>query len=238
MTHWEARFRENMKRHREWIELTQTEFARMMKARGFAFHQQTVQRIESGERPIRLDEAFAIAELLGATVVGMARDTAPGLGDLVNAVDRITRRSRIMVNQLDELFYDWHDMYEELYMAFKDVLDAAGGEPTSNVRVAAAWVIKANWVYASLHDLMRSLSGVGAEDGRDWHETAVPRETQGDLDWLEDESADIWTSVPDAERPAALADLAPDELIRRLDRSFIEEVRSGEVKRGEHPEAS
>ncbi len=51
--------------HREHQRLSQAELARRMKAQGFPWHPMTVQRTESGERPLRLDEASALAAILG-----------------------------------------------------------------------------------------------------------------------------------------------------------------------------
>ncbi|MBA9003695.1 helix-turn-helix domain-containing protein [Thermomonospora cellulosilytica] len=54
--------------------LSQTELARRMADRGFPWHQVTVSRTESGERPIRLDEAAALAGILGLPVVFIDAD--------------------------------------------------------------------------------------------------------------------------------------------------------------------
>lgn len=54
-----------MFRIREGKGMTQTDLARTLKtAYGLPFHQQTIQRIESGERPVRLNEANLIALIL------------------------------------------------------------------------------------------------------------------------------------------------------------------------------
>jgi transcriptional regulator with XRE-family HTH domain len=56
----------HLRRARAW---TQTDLARAMKTRGFDnFHQQTIQRIEDGKRPVRLEEAYALAAELGSSV--------------------------------------------------------------------------------------------------------------------------------------------------------------------------
>lgn len=74
----ERLFAESVKAGRELKKWTQTDLARAMKERGFPFHQQTVQRIEDGERAIKLDEAFALAEILGRSVDEMRRSTRTG----------------------------------------------------------------------------------------------------------------------------------------------------------------
>ncbi|MGI5222461.1 AMP-binding enzyme [Nocardia sp. CA-290969] len=65
---WEAVFIENMKLLREKNAISQTELARLLADRGLPFHQQTVQRTETGVRPVRLNEAAVIAEVLGANL--------------------------------------------------------------------------------------------------------------------------------------------------------------------------
>ena len=51
---------------------SQTHLAKQMRERGFPFHQQTIQRIEDHRRSVRLDEAYALAEVLGSTVEAMS----------------------------------------------------------------------------------------------------------------------------------------------------------------------
>ncbi|NEE42016.1 helix-turn-helix transcriptional regulator, partial [Streptomyces sp. SID7982] len=46
--------------------LSQGKVADAMNAEGFVFYQQTIAKVESGERPVRLDEATALARIFGA----------------------------------------------------------------------------------------------------------------------------------------------------------------------------
>lgn len=48
--------------------MSQTKLANLLRDRGLPFHQQTVQRIETGERPLRMSEAIAIGRVLGLRV--------------------------------------------------------------------------------------------------------------------------------------------------------------------------
>ncbi|MGH3585035.1 MAG: helix-turn-helix domain-containing protein [Pseudonocardia sp.] len=48
--------------------LSQGKLAEAMNAEGFVFYQQTVAKVESGERPLRLDEATALARVLNASI--------------------------------------------------------------------------------------------------------------------------------------------------------------------------
>lgn len=45
--------------------ISQSRLAELMTARGFSWHQTTVAKTETGERPLRLTEALALADELG-----------------------------------------------------------------------------------------------------------------------------------------------------------------------------
>lgn len=62
---WETVFIENATRARKAAGVSQTELARRLAAQGLPFHQQTVQRIEQGQRPVRLNEVIVMADVLG-----------------------------------------------------------------------------------------------------------------------------------------------------------------------------
>ena len=71
---WEVNFRTHMKRLREKDGMTQTELARRLKfLYGLPFHQQTIQRIESGERPVRVNEGYLIADTFGVSLDSMTQ---------------------------------------------------------------------------------------------------------------------------------------------------------------------
>ena len=73
---WERNFRERMAELREAKGMTQTDLARVLRDRhGLRFHQQIVARIEAGERPVRLDEAYLIAQVLETNLSAMTAVT-------------------------------------------------------------------------------------------------------------------------------------------------------------------
>lgn len=55
--------------------LSQAELARNIEARGVQMVQQTVAKIETGQRSLRLHEAVATAEVLGVTIAQLARQS-------------------------------------------------------------------------------------------------------------------------------------------------------------------
>jgi DNA-binding XRE family transcriptional regulator len=77
---WEAAFVHRMKTLRERDDVSQTELAKAAAAKGLPFHQQTIQRIETGIRPVRLNEAVVLAEILGSSLDAMTQaDTVDSL---------------------------------------------------------------------------------------------------------------------------------------------------------------
>jgi transcriptional regulator with XRE-family HTH domain len=54
----------NVREHRDRCGMSQEELAQQMSDRGFGFSQATIWKIESGQRPVRLGEAVALAEIL------------------------------------------------------------------------------------------------------------------------------------------------------------------------------
>lgn len=75
--------------------LSQQKLADTLRAGGLSnFHQTTVAKIERGERPLRLDEAVAIAELFGTTL-DAALGLKPGSENSLAARD-LARRTSVL----------------------------------------------------------------------------------------------------------------------------------------------
>ncbi|WP_213572464.1 helix-turn-helix transcriptional regulator [Rhodococcus sp. USK13] len=88
-TRWETNFRTQMTRLRKAHGLNQTDLARKISKWELPFHQQTIQRIEAGERPIRLNEAHVIAQVLDTTVAAMTSEVGTDERELVYAVEAL-----------------------------------------------------------------------------------------------------------------------------------------------------
>lgn len=85
---------------------TQTDLAELMNARGFSWRQSTVNRIETGLRPITWDEAVALAALLRIDL-GVAAETRDALlirrDDLRRQADDVNKQWLAAEQQLAEL---------------------------------------------------------------------------------------------------------------------------------------
>ena len=57
--------------------MTQTELARRAAEYGLPFHQPTIQRIEAGERPVRVDEAVVLSEILRMDMLAALTPSSP-----------------------------------------------------------------------------------------------------------------------------------------------------------------
>ena len=72
----------NMINSRQAKGMSQSALARALAEEGLAFHQPTIQRIESGERPVRINEAVVIVRLLQ-----MGEPGTLGLDSAIQAAD-------------------------------------------------------------------------------------------------------------------------------------------------------
>lgn len=62
--------------YREKLGMTQAEVARAMTARGFTMRQSTIAKIEAAQRPVRVNEAAALAVVLHAGLADLVTDPA------------------------------------------------------------------------------------------------------------------------------------------------------------------
>jgi len=208
---WERNFIEQMKRLREARNMTQSDLARALKARSLPFHQQTIQRIESGERPVRLDEAFLIAEMLDvelSTMVNAGSDLSAN--DLRYHVDRLRRLSASPPADLSEIFDDWLTALAELSLSVEQLVIT--GRPSPLLAWSAAWLRKAFEAYKELDALLSSLVAISAT-ARNW----VDEQTYMDEAFFDDVKAMV-------ERADELTAELPDKLGQFLITDKMEDV--------------
>jgi len=119
---WESNFRERMHRMREAQGMTQTDLARVLKNKhGLPFHQQTIQRIETGERPIRLNEANLIAQILNLELSEMIADVGTSKAArlaLQIAGDQLADRVREIAAHVSNRMGAAYEIRRELHAAW------------------------------------------------------------------------------------------------------------------------
>lgn len=127
---WERNFIQQMALLRERRGMTQTDLAKRLKAFGLPFHQQTVQRVEAGERPVRLDEAHMIAHVLDADLSSMTIAADPGMREVRYAVDDLMRRSQGVVYNVDEDLGGFiTEAINPLILVISDIVGSKDGSP-------------------------------------------------------------------------------------------------------------
>jgi transcriptional regulator with XRE-family HTH domain len=91
----EVLFGAAMRHYRELRRMSQQAFANRMQDKGLRWGQSTVAKTEAAERPIRLNEAVAIGEILGVRLAEMVREyhdeVAVALRQVLEARGRLER---------------------------------------------------------------------------------------------------------------------------------------------------
>lgn len=163
---WERNFTQQMQRLREARKMTQTDLARELKAYLLPFHQQTIQRIESGERPVRLNEALLIAKVLGVDLNSMMVDGPPAVRELLYAIDRLRRTSGTVANELSLSLGEWLNEVEGFAFELSNRISSNPENPDEVTRWGLAWAQKVFWAYSNLCDTWGSMTSIEGAPGR------------------------------------------------------------------------
>jgi transcriptional regulator with XRE-family HTH domain len=101
----EQRFAANLRAIREERGMSQGRLAEEMAARGWPWRQQTVTRVETGRRMVRLGEAKAVAEILETSLdmLTMRTDEARTIEYLADRIRRVKASYRLIAGATDEL---------------------------------------------------------------------------------------------------------------------------------------
>ncbi|EFV12498.1 helix-turn-helix transcriptional regulator [Segniliparus rugosus] len=104
---------------RENMDLSQEALARQLREVGLPFHQATVQRIEAGARPVKLGEAFAIAQALGSTVEAMSSSPKTSAEAHIRAaLGNVRRVSQLLVLTSRGAWEEWQKAAQALSEAW------------------------------------------------------------------------------------------------------------------------
>lgn len=199
----ESNFLAQMIRLRQLQGLRQTDLAKALRERhDLKFHQQTIQRIEDGQRAVRLDEAYAIADVLGVSLETMS--------STVSASDAEVRFS---IDRLRDLLRDAHDDLSQTYATVLDGLGPVIAElherlPQTPARLDALtrWLLHNATLAASAAEGIREVAGAtGAAGGHPFAEYGLETEEYDVLfdTWLERFDADR-LSVDEYDTPAKI----------------------------------
>ncbi|MDV8065533.1 helix-turn-helix transcriptional regulator [Rhodococcus sp. IEGM 1366] len=153
VTPWELNFASQMYKLRSARGLNQTELARRIGLWGLPFHQQTIQRIEAGQRPIRLNEAHVIAEVLDTTVVAMTSEMGASERQLVYKVDGLRREAAACGKDLVPVVTRWESDLRKLSDLIADHLKEVGdaGATSEVVRWSYGWLRAGHEAYEALN---------------------------------------------------------------------------------------
>lgn len=163
---WERNFREQMVRIRESRGMNQTDLARRLAVFGLPFHQQTIQRIESGKRPVRLNEAHLIARELDVSLDSMMVTAAPNAREMIGAVDEMRRGADRFAHNLTEDLSEWAEKTGGLTLAVQELLDTYDKTNKDPVLVYGFnWANRAYDAYAAAYNALQDLVNIvrGAE---------------------------------------------------------------------------
>ena len=117
----EQRFAANLQYLRESRGWSQTELARQMVAAGWdTYNQMTVSRTEKGERPIRLSEARALANIMDTSMERMVSES-----DQLRDHHRLLDAHLAVENSMGQIYSSCHALYGNI----EDVEDLIEGNP-------------------------------------------------------------------------------------------------------------
>ncbi len=220
-TRWERNFIHQMKRLREAKGMTQTDLARGVHVLSYGelkFHQQTIQRIENGERPVRLNEAHVIAQVLDAELDTMTASGRAAALELRFAVDRMRRGAGSMASLILNGFTEWLDELEELATALSHRLPDREDATTDDLDPVAEWgmawvsaILKVDTTLREAWTLLRELSGEGPRlenSERGWRNSFFDAPVIEALEeWRRDYLSIPTSRADDVEQEAQRADL-------------------------------
>lgn len=97
----------NLKAAREHAGLSQEAVAQGMREMGYRFHQQTIGKIEAGDRDVGFHEAVALASVIGTTIHMLARPPGHAAGALrILSAARDARSARSAAEAADRRHRD------------------------------------------------------------------------------------------------------------------------------------
>jgi transcriptional regulator with XRE-family HTH domain len=149
-----------MKELRTQKGITQTQAAEDLRRKGLSFHQQTIQRIENGDRSITLDEAYAIADYFDVSVQYMVEEPRT-----------LTAASvEIAIKSLREQTQNTYEVLAPTWAVWNDLLAATldlirrGEDGAPEVAELEPWLRRGIRVEEAIDRLVSTLAEVAGDD--------------------------------------------------------------------------
>jgi transcriptional regulator with XRE-family HTH domain len=138
---------ENLQRIRKAAGWSQADLADRLSARGLSFQQPTILKVEKGSRPLKLEEACAIAEELEVTVASLSQ-----LIDDEQAGEALAQiqRSNLIIARTERGIREMHEKAQQ------------------NERDTRAWLEKATAVLREAEQRFKDAGGIQDAEGRWW----------------------------------------------------------------------
>lgn len=148
----------NIQALRKRLDLSQAELAeKMTRSSGGSYHQQTILRIEKGERPLKVSEAIAFAKVFNVPVPTIWNGFT-GDSDSAAIIEQLTNRaatkSREMRTNAEDLQRALIELAEAIHIHGNNI-------PTETLEAAKDWVATdwGNTITADMRDILRAEHG-------------------------------------------------------------------------------
>lgn len=132
------------------------------------FHQQTIQRIETGERPPRLDEAHLIARVLDVDLSTMTSTAAPSDLQLRYVVDAVRMGADVGAEEMVDVISSWVESVELLMVDLSARLPDNSTELDPATRWGMAWALKSHEAYEQLLSAWSVLNEMSKTPSPEW----------------------------------------------------------------------
>lgn len=109
-------FRDNLRRQRESQGLSLAQLAKLLQDKGLKVYPTTIAKVEYGERPAKLDEVIALADVFGVSIDALVGRSGRQRrrGDKALAVEALQKRADTTAKAVDALEVGLRELMEEL----------------------------------------------------------------------------------------------------------------------------
>jgi transcriptional regulator with XRE-family HTH domain len=134
-------FRDNLRRERESRKLTLATLAKLLQDKGLSVHATTIAKIEYGERPAKLDEAVAVADVFGVSLdalIGRRRSRTGDKNLPLHALAKRTVGTAVAADALEAGVREYLDELQEFTLRRDEAAAVTECERAAEALAAAA----------------------------------------------------------------------------------------------------